>query len=125
MNRYFFILVVSYILSLSAVSAQDQAKLDSIQNLLQSANQEDSIDYLLHIGVEYFDHEKYAESLDYFFICLRLAERISHETGSADAENSIGRVYYNMDNFKMALEYYNRALVSYQKVDKKCDDKQD
>jgi len=117
MSKYFFVCVFYFFLSFHETKSQDPIKVDSIKNLLIGANQEDSIDYLLQIGVQFFDQEDYVESLDYFFSCLRLSERISYETGSADAENSIGRVYYNLDNFKMALEYYNRALISYRNLD--------
>ena len=117
MRKDFLLIILFLFTSLLTVNAQDQSKLDSLNNLLQSANQEDSIDYLLQIGLQHFDAENYSTSLEYFFSCLKLTERTNHKSGSPDAENSIGRVYYNLDNFKMALEYYNRALDSYQKLD--------
>ena len=112
------ILLFLYFIGLAiSGKAQDQSKLDSLQNLLANANQEDSIEFLLELGLEHYEAEDYAISLDYFFTCLKLTESIGHKIGSADAENSIGRVYYNMENFEMALEYFSQALKYYQDLE--------
>ena len=117
MRKDFLLIFLFLFTSLLTVNAQNQSKLDSLHTLLETANQEDSIDYLLKIGLHHFDAEDYSRSLEYFFNCLKITERIHHESGSPDAENSIGRVYYNLDIFEMALEYYKRALDSYQKIE--------
>lgn len=111
------ILLFLFINTIIGANAQDQAALDSLQNLLKSANQGDSVEFLLEIGLEYYEAEAYATSLDYFFTCLKLTEAIDDKGGSADAKNSIGRVYYNMENFAMALEYFTPALELYQNLE--------
>ena len=90
------VLVISIILSLiafSGIKAEDISNLDSLNNLLLHANQEDSIDIIIEIGEEYFINEDYSTSLNYFFTALKLSEAIGDISSSSDAANSIGRVY--------------------------------
>lgn len=110
MKRTIIVAALFILIDLSGVCAQNFAKIDSLENLLQEANQPDSIKYLLLIGENYFTAEDYSTSLDYFFSCLKLSEAINNVTGSADAANNIGRVYYNMENFSEGLEFFNKAL---------------
>lgn len=101
----------------TGAKAQGISTLDSLQNLLKGADQNDSINYLMHIGEEYFTSEHYAKALDYFFPSLKLSEATSEIKHMADASNSIGRVYYDMENYKQSLVYFNRALKHYKKND--------
>ena len=110
MKRTTLIVLIATFACFFGAQAQESTKLDSLQSLLNGANQKDSIDYLTLIGEEHFLAENYSTSLDYFFTSLKLAEAIHYINGSANAANSIGRVYYNMENFEHGLEYFNMAL---------------
>lgn len=98
----------------SVALGQPNDKIDSLQHLLVTANQTDSIKLLLEIGLTYFETEDYPKSLDSYFSCLELAERIDDVLGSADASNSIGRVYYDTEDFEGGLEYFSEALRYYE-----------
>ena len=110
MKRTTLIVLITTFACFVGAQAQESTKLDSLQSLLNGANQKDSIDYLMLIGEEHFLAENYSTSLDCFFTSLKLAEAIHYINGSANAANSIGRVYYNMENFEQGLEYFNMPL---------------
>ncbi len=110
------VFILSFLIGFS-LRAQETSKLDSLQNLLAEANQQDSIKLLILIGEEYFEAEDYSSSLNNFFHSLKLSEAIDNIASSADAANSIGRVYYNMENFGPGLEYFDMALKYYEQIE--------
>lgn len=117
MRRIIFISTFLLFVSLFSANGQENAKLDSLQNLLEGVNQTDSVKYLMLIGEEYFISENYSKALDYFFPSLKLSEAKYELKGVAAASNSIGRVYYNMENYEEGLIYFNEALNNYQEID--------
>ena len=111
MLRY-LILILTLLNPCRLLHADD--KIDSLQNLLSTANVEDSIQILKQIGEVYFNKEDYKNAIDKYFSSLKLAEANNNNSSAADASNNIGSVYYNTDNFTNALPYYNKALKYYQ-----------
>lgn len=109
MKRTFIISALILLFISFEISSQTISKVDSLNNLLINANQEDSITLIIDIGEVYFVAEDYSTSLDYFFTALKLSEAVGNSISSADASNSIGRVYYNLENYKMGLEYFQKA----------------
>ena len=90
------------------------AHTDSITVLLEHANQSDSIKYLITLGTTSFEEEDYATALQQYFLGLKLAEASSNIHQAAYASNNIGRVYYDMENYKEGLIYLNKSLKYYQ-----------
>ena len=109
MKKVFIILIIYNFWGVSHLHGQAEQKADSLINLLQNASDRDSVKYLLQIGDLYFQSENYPTALDYYFITIKLAERLGDLTGAADAANDVGRVYYQMENFTQSLEYFNKA----------------
>ena len=116
MKSYIFISIFLTCACLFGANAQEKLRLDSLQNLLEGANQTDSVKYLMLIGEEYFISENYSKALDCFFPSLKLSEAKNRLKGVADASNSIGRVYYNMENYEEGLIYFDKALNYYDKI---------
>lgn len=117
MKKHIFIIILFLFIGHLRTVAQEKSRLDSLQNLLNQADQIDSIKYLLLIGEEHFLAEDYSTALNIFFSCLKHAEAIHNVQGIADAANNIGRVYYNMENFPQGLEYFNKAKQNFELKD--------
>ena len=109
MKRIFFVLSLFLLINSTSAICTDFSELDSLENLLPSANQRDSALVLMEIGEAYFKAEQYSTSLNYFFSAFKAAEAIGEPVASADASNSIGRVYYNLENFHEGLKYFKKS----------------
>jgi len=101
----------------SGLLAQENAKIDSLQNLLRDADKSDSIEILIDLGDAYYNAEDFPKALDIFFTCLKISESTDNIIRAADAANDIGRVYYDMENYSEALKYFSKALRYYKDVD--------
>jgi two-component system sensor histidine kinase/response regulator len=110
MNRKFMYISIMIACAFFSAQAPENVKIDSLQNLLLTANEADSIELLLRLGEVYYQKENYPQALDMFFGTLKLSESENNTVRSADAANDIGRVFYNMENYSEALTYFNVAL---------------
>lgn len=110
MYRRFIYITIIIVFAFFGAHAQENTKIDSLQNLLKTADKTDSIELLIELGEAYYHSEKYPQALDIFFSTLKLSESVNNTIRSADAANDIGRIYYNMENYPEALKYFNIAL---------------
>lgn len=106
----FLFFTMGLMLSVEMAFAQIISKTDSLQNLLITASRSDSVELLLFLGEEKFLEEDFSAALDIFFNCLKLSESLQNTKRSADAANSIGRTYYDLENYPEALKYFKKAL---------------
>lgn len=109
MNKTLLLIIFALLSCFTSANAKESSRIDSLQNMLRTANKSDSLHHLMLLGEEYFKAENYSQSLDAFFLSLKLAEALDNDTSSADAANSIGRVYYNMENYRDGLVYFRKA----------------
>ena len=74
---------------------QDQAKLDSLNGLLESAEHDTTrVKILIKIGGVYFKQAEYSTAEEYYNRSLNLYKKLGNKKGVAVSLNNIGLVYY-------------------------------
>ena len=100
--------------------AQDQAKLDSLNGLLESAEHDTTRAKLLRkIGLVYYYVGENETTLDYWTKSLNLYEELGNKKGIANSLNNIGIIYDNQGNYKQALDYYSKSLKRQEEIGNK------
>jgi len=121
MKKLASIILIITVILLSFNSFAQQAKIDSLENLLKTATQETTrINTLNSLCWEQRLIGKYEKALEYGKQALKLAKKTatspdaalakSGEKGIATAFSNIGNVYYNQSDYSKALEYFLKSL---------------
>ena len=99
--------------------AQDQAKLDSLNQVLKTAKQDTvKINTLLKIGYEY-EYQNPDTALIIYQKALKLAQKSKKQKLIAKSYYFIGFVYYHISDYEKTLEYWFKSL----KINKELEDK--
>jgi len=117
------ILTLSFLLfSFSSAYAQNQAKIDSLNQVLKTTTQDTvKIKTLLEIGDQY-EYPAPDTALIFYQKALKLAQKIKEQKFIVKCFNYIGLVYVlQKGNFTKALKYFQKAL----KINKKLGDKRE
>ncbi len=93
----------------------EKSRVDSLQNLIEkAANDTTKINYLFELG-EYFESSDPDQALSYYQKALSIAEQL--EVPSIEKTNFIitcnrllGLVYYNLNTYDKAMEYFMESL---------------
>lgn len=64
----------------------------------------------------YFEQGNYSQCLEYNLQALKIREELGDQWGIAGANGNIGTVYQIMKRYDKALEYHQKALVMFQKL---------
>ena len=103
------LLLSAAILSLSSI-AQDHHIIDSLQTLLKYAKDDTGkVNILNEFCLAKCDIDEYTDAKKYANDALLLAEKLDFKKGMATAYHILGVVHWNASDFKMALEYYQKA----------------
>ncbi len=75
---------------------------------------------LNYLGLISSNRNEKEQALDYFYESIKINKEIENKSGLVSNYNSLAN-YYSLDNKKLALEYYQKAidLLPYQKEEKK------
>lgn len=97
--------------SIQTINAQTNNKADSLQNLLQNHQQEDTIRVKLlnEFSLNTFQSDS-ALSLDYAHKALAISDKLNYIRGQAASYYIIGRSFAFYKSEKLALEYYSKAV---------------
>lgn len=86
-----------------------QEHLDSLINLVDTAEGTGKIDLLLDISQTLWFFSSFEESMNYAVRGLQLAEELNSPSRKADALNRIGNVHYFLRNHEDVINSYNQA----------------
>jgi signal transduction histidine kinase len=81
-----------------------------VRNVLNNATATDSLQLLIKVGDQFFEDDLYEQALDAYFNVVKTAQHHQLMEALGDGYNSIGRVYYHLENHALALSYYSKAL---------------
>ncbi|MBN4049707.1 tetratricopeptide repeat-containing sensor histidine kinase, partial [Bacteroidales bacterium AH-315-N07] len=101
------------------VSGQNQAEIDSLENLLQNSKNDTNAVLLLHKLAWQLKTNNPPKALLYAEQQLRLSKKLNFERGKATAYNDIGIINDIQGNFSKALESHLKSL----KINEKTGDK--
>ncbi len=73
-------------------------------------------DLIIHQGDIYFESGNKVNAITAYVAAKQLASESNLLKQKAVAENSIGEVYYSLDQFKLATGYFEKALIIYDEL---------
>ncbi len=116
LRRVFTYGLLIIFLSVLPSYSQDQAKLDSLENLIATASKQKKLSLLLELADEYssIDPER---SIDFADQAVSLARQLNDYEKEVQAYLSIGESYYLMRNYDHAHQYYQRAQETSERYD--------
>lgn len=90
--------------------SQDQRLIDSLQNILETAQQDtNTVKILNRLSRVYLDINP-DKAMDYVMQSLTLSEQIGYKKGVSSSYNSMGNIYYRKSNYPEALKNYSASL---------------
>ena len=103
------------------IQAAESFEVDSLKQLLRTAEADTSRIRLLHLLTEnYYYNQKYDSALAYSNEAIMLSESSNYKEGLALAFTNRGRIYNEQGNYPEAIENFQRARVVYEELgDKK------
>jgi len=118
-NSKFIIIFFLSFLIFNPANAQDQAKLDSLNQVLNTTKQDTTkIITLLKIGDQY-EYITPDTALLYYQKALKLAKTKKEQKFIAKCFNNIGNIYTDQSNYAKALDYFLQALKIYEELSDK------
>lgn len=88
--------------------------IDSIKNVLSNAqNDSIKIEALRHLGVRMSDYDV-VKAIGYVEQAIDKAEKRGYQSLLAEANNSLGIIYYGMGNYEKTIDYFYKVLEFYQ-----------
>ncbi len=103
------------IITIGQVQAQNKKILDSLHTVYQTATHDTTrILALVEIALEYRNN-KPDTCAHLAQEALKESEKIQFEKGIANSLMTLGRVYYTQSDYSLALEYYQKSLILFQK----------
>ena len=112
-----YIILICYWIGFATHAYAQNSTIDSLQNLLQKHDTDDTVrvNLLNHLGYWYWiispeTSDKYGQE------ALKLAEQLNYEQGSAFAYRIIGVSNWGRGNFELALEYLFKSLEKYKAI---------
>ena len=93
----------------------------ALHGLKFESDEQASFKILIEIGQGLFNEKMYEEAIDFYKIALESGNSATPES-IASLLSDIGECYFNLDNKTFALQFYQKALNTRQKVDLKQDD---
>jgi len=110
---YSIICVVYISLNSESCLGSNQTKIDSLENVLRKLeNSENSIPVLKELTYAYFN-VNLRKSLNYAGKSLEISEKLDDPKLIAQSQIYIADVYYEMNRFQPAIEFYEKALDYY------------
>lgn len=67
-------------------------------------------------GTAFYMSGNYARAIDYYYQSLTIKEKLKDHKGIAATLNNIGMIYDDQGDHEKAIEHYERAIASFQKV---------
>jgi serine phosphatase RsbU (regulator of sigma subunit)/Tfp pilus assembly protein PilF len=105
-----FIIPLIFLLCFLQIPAQNQVKIDSLQNVLRTAKHDSvRMKCMIKLAAEY-RHSDPAGSVQLAKNALSIAMQIKHLKGKADALHVLGTAYSNKASYDTALTYLNESL---------------
>ena len=91
---------------------------ETIENLLSRAIKVDKgfVEPYILFGNYFLAKNDYNHSLKYFELGLDISVKNNNHNNIANSLNGIGKNYYLNGKFKKALEYYNKSLQIWKKL---------
>lgn len=111
LNMTILLLAVSIGLSYAQIGEGERIKsnIPEIKDSIQFVDAMNRLSMLMY--------ERDADSTFYYArTALEISDRLDYQKGKADANNNLGVFFDIQGNFHLALKYYNKALVDYQKL---------
>jgi len=62
------------------------------------------------IGISYWNHQVYNDAIAYLKLSLDLNKELKNSNAELQLDNYLGSIYSEMNNYKVALDYYQDAL---------------
>ncbi len=120
MRKIQLLLGILMISSVSSILPAQNAKLDSLLNLLDQYPKEDTVRVnLLNDVATVFLIGDLEKSITYTKEALQLAEKFNFKKGKANSLYILGRYYNNKSDFPKALSHYQKSLKISEEIDSK------
>lgn len=96
-----------------------QNKIDSLNNLLNSSNYEESCEILNKIGYYYYNRENYVEAMNSWHKLKEVSGKKGNDLFFAHSVYNLGLIYYNLNEYEKSLSFSFDALDLYEELDNK------
>ncbi|MFC2104318.1 tetratricopeptide repeat protein [Bacteroidota bacterium] len=118
MRKILLITLITFVLQLATVFAQEKNTIDSLKQVIATAKQDtNKIKTLLQLGDQYL-YTPFDSSLFYFKKALAIAESIEEVKYIAECLKNIG-IFYTfsyLSDYEKALENYRESLIIYEEL---------
>src|SRR4051812_44869808 len=119
--KHFYQYILLIVISLAGKTFSQNAKIDSLLNILNKAKEDsDKVKTLNFLAGKFLKIGEYSKTINYAEQGEKLGEKLSHSSvkaianaakkGTAQANNIIGSVHYEQGNYDRAIQCFLKTL---------------